>query len=147
MLPLEQGDKLSHTLGYLVLMSWFANIYATPSRRVRSAIGFIPLGVALEFLQRWTGYRTFEVTGECGRRRPGIDACSSRTPNYLVGLKFPVQQFHEDLLTHDLTQYCSFRLKSLLGSVAAVQSRRAKHFWLTVHVDANEYRAIVRDMR
>jgi VanZ family protein len=60
-LPMEQADKFSHALAYLVLMSWFANLYADHARRTAFAIGFIVMGVALEFIQRWTGYRSFEV--------------------------------------------------------------------------------------
>jgi len=59
--PIEQGDKFSHALAYLVLMSWFANFYETPIQRAGLALGFILLGVGLEFVQRWTGYRSFDV--------------------------------------------------------------------------------------
>ena len=57
----QVGDKLPHMLAYGVLMVWFANLYG--SRRARSAYacGFVILGIAIEFAQQWTGYRTFEV--------------------------------------------------------------------------------------
>jgi VanZ family protein len=59
--PVEEGDKLGHVAAYATLMLWFANLYETLSRRIMLAIGFVALGIALEFVQGWTGYRTFEV--------------------------------------------------------------------------------------
>jgi len=84
--PLEQGDKLSHTLAYLVLMSWFANLYDAPSQRIGFALGFIVLGVALEFVQRWTGYRSFELA-DMAASAAGVGVgwalAPPRIPNYL----------------------------------------------------------------
>jgi VanZ family protein len=60
-LPVRQGDKLSHALAYFALMSWFANLYGVLAQRLMFAGGLIALAVALEFVQRWTGYRTFEI--------------------------------------------------------------------------------------
>lgn len=60
-LPVEQGDKFSHTLAYLGLMSWFANLYEGRTERVMLAAGFMVMGVGLEYAQRWTGIRSFEV--------------------------------------------------------------------------------------
>src|SRR5262245_60659309 len=60
-LPVEQGDQYQHVLASFRLMSWFANVYATRVQRVRFAFGFIVLGIVLEFLQRWSGYRSFDV--------------------------------------------------------------------------------------
>ena len=61
LLPVDQGDKYQHILGYAVLMSWFATLYATFAQRMLFAIGFVLLGISLEYVQRWTGYRTFDV--------------------------------------------------------------------------------------
>ena len=57
---MEGGDKLEHAAAYFILTFWFCQIYAR--NRVRWTIGitFIFLGVAMEYLQRMTGYRTFE---------------------------------------------------------------------------------------
>ena len=86
-LPFEQGDKLSHALAYLALMSWFANLYATFRQRIAFAVGFIFLGVSLEFIQRGTGYRSFELAdmaaGAVGVLIGWILA-PPRTPNYLL---------------------------------------------------------------
>lgn len=54
---MEGGDKLGHLAGYGVLMFWFAQLYA---RRRYYALGFIAMGVGLEFAQGWLGYRSFE---------------------------------------------------------------------------------------
>ena len=85
-LDIQQGDKASHVLAYLVLMSWFANLYKSPSRRIGCALGFIVLQVGLEFVQGWTGYRTFEIAdmaaGIIGVTI-GWFLAPPRTPNYL----------------------------------------------------------------
>ena len=59
--PVEHGDKFEHALAYGVLMAWFACLYAARQVRLGYALGFIALGIALEFLQRETGYREFEL--------------------------------------------------------------------------------------
>lgn len=55
------GDKPGHVLAYAILMAWFANLHAEPSSRFRFALGFVAIGIFLEFVQHWTGYRTFDV--------------------------------------------------------------------------------------
>ena len=88
-LPVAEGDKFGHVLAYATLMSWFANLYELPARRVQFAIGFIALGVALEFVQRWSGYRSFEVAdmaaGATGVALGWLVA-PPRIPNYLQGM-------------------------------------------------------------
>lgn len=85
-LPIDEGDKFSHAFAYFVLMSWFANLYPGLSVRAWFAAGFITLGVVLEFVQLWTGYRSFEVTdmtaGALGVAAGWITA-PPRLPNYL----------------------------------------------------------------
>ena len=60
-IPVEQGDKLGHFAAYGTLMFWFAQLDARQRTRLAYAIGFVALGVALEFAQGLTDYRTFEV--------------------------------------------------------------------------------------
>jgi VanZ family protein len=60
-LDFAQGDKLGHLAGYGTLMFWFCQIYGSRRARFAFALGFACMGVALEFLQRATGYRTFEL--------------------------------------------------------------------------------------
>lgn len=55
---IESGDKLGHLAAYGVLMFWFAQLYA---RRMPWAAAFVVMGVVLEFLQGWLGYRSFEI--------------------------------------------------------------------------------------
>jgi len=85
-LPIRQGDKFSHAFAYFVLMSWFANLYPGLWLRAGFAAGFIALGVLLEFVQLWTGYRSFEVTdmtvGALGVAAGWVSA-PPRLPNYL----------------------------------------------------------------
>lgn len=59
--PVDEGDKIGHVAAYAALMLWFANLFETLDRRSMFAIGFVALGVVLEFVQGWTGYRTFDV--------------------------------------------------------------------------------------
>lgn len=56
--PSAGNDKIGHFAVYGVLMFWFAQLYA---RRMFYAAGFIAMGVALEFVQGWLGYRSFEL--------------------------------------------------------------------------------------
>lgn len=58
-IDVEQGDKMGHTFAYLGLMIWFAQLYHRRSH-VWWGLGFITLGIALEYLQGWSGYRDFE---------------------------------------------------------------------------------------
>ncbi len=59
--PVDEGDKFGHVAAYAALMFWFANLFETLNRRSMLAIGFVVLGIALEFVQGWTDYRTFEL--------------------------------------------------------------------------------------
>jgi len=56
-----QSDKVGHFLAYGGVMFWFAQLYAARGTRLAYAAGFVAMGVALEFIQGWTGYRSFEV--------------------------------------------------------------------------------------
>lgn len=60
-IDIEQGDKLGHFLGYGTIMAWFAWLYPARPARIGYALGFVAMGVALEFVQGALGYRTFEV--------------------------------------------------------------------------------------
>ena len=57
----EQSDKVGHFLAYGSLMFWFAQLYVARRTTLAYAFGFAAMGVALEFIQGWTGYRDFEV--------------------------------------------------------------------------------------
>ncbi len=57
----ESSDKVGHLFAYGLVMFWFAQLYAARPARLGYAGLFILMGVSLEFVQRWLGYRTFEV--------------------------------------------------------------------------------------
>lgn len=82
----SQGDKVMHVLAYATLMSWFANLWTKPATRIKTAIGLVMLGIALEFVQRWTGYRTFEAADMLADAigvAAGWLLAPPRMPNYL----------------------------------------------------------------
>ena len=88
-LPVVEGDKFGHVLAYASLMSWFANLYELPARRMQFAIGFIALGIALEFVQQSTGYRSFEIAdmaADAAGVAVGWLIAPPRIPNYLQGM-------------------------------------------------------------
>jgi VanZ family protein len=60
-LGVEHGDKLGHFMAYGSVMFWFCQLYLRYATRIAYGAGFIAMGVALEFVQRWLGYRSFEV--------------------------------------------------------------------------------------
>ena len=85
--PIDQGDKVSHVLAYFVVMSWFANLYESPVPRFGFALGFIVLGVALEFVQGWTGYRSLDVADMAANAAGvvlGWILAPPQLPNYLI---------------------------------------------------------------
>ena len=51
--------KVGHFLAYGWLMLWFSQIYRSLSVRAAWAIGLALMGVALEYAQGMTGYRSF----------------------------------------------------------------------------------------
>ena len=54
------SDKVNHLLAYAALMFWFGQLFRKRGSSFVIAAGFVALGVALEFAQDSTGYRTFE---------------------------------------------------------------------------------------
>ena len=58
---IAHSDKLGHFAGYGLLMFWFAQLYQQRKSRIAYALGFVAMGVGLEFLQGQLGYRTYEV--------------------------------------------------------------------------------------
>ncbi len=85
-LPLEQGDKLGHLLAYGTTMFWFAQAYEG-RRRIAVVLGLVALGVGIEFVQRWTGYRDFDVFDMVADALGvviGLALAPPRLPNVLV---------------------------------------------------------------
>ncbi len=54
------SDKMGHIAAYAAMMIWFGQVSRKRVVSVLVACGLALLGVALEFLQDTTGYRTFE---------------------------------------------------------------------------------------
>jgi len=57
---LDGGDKLGHFLAYAFLACWFGQFHAGRARAAY-ALGFVAMGVALEFVQGALGYRSLEL--------------------------------------------------------------------------------------
>ena len=57
----EYGDKLGHLAAYALLMFWFCWLYRRRVTRLAYGIGWVGLGIALEFAQAQTAYRSFDV--------------------------------------------------------------------------------------
>ena len=53
-------DKFFHALAYFTLMVWFAQIYHGRLQRYMIAIGFVLMGVMLEYLQSFDPNRYYE---------------------------------------------------------------------------------------
>ena len=56
----DNADKVEHTLAYSCLMLWFCQIVHKPAQRLLVAVLLAGMGITLEYLQRMTGYRTFD---------------------------------------------------------------------------------------
>lgn len=55
--PVVSWDKAQHGFAYAGLMLWFAQAFTARLRWLGFLLG---LGVVIEFLQSWTGYRHFD---------------------------------------------------------------------------------------
>ncbi|MDX8378549.1 MAG: VanZ family protein [Gallionella sp.] len=60
-LTFNNVDKLEHALSYALLTLWFGQIYHLTRTRVLLMVSLVGLGVALEYVQGWSGYRNFDV--------------------------------------------------------------------------------------
>jgi hypothetical protein len=81
------SDKYEHIAAYAVLMLWFCQIYLSTAQRGWIALLLITLGVTLEFLQRATGFRAFEVADMvAGASGVGLGwlLAPPRLPNWLT---------------------------------------------------------------
>ena len=59
-LPPQGGDKVGHVLAYATLAFWFMQVYIVSGTRMRIAMALVALGIVLEILQGFTGYRTYD---------------------------------------------------------------------------------------
>lgn len=56
----RNADKLEHALAYCLVMLWFCQVYRQRASRMLLAVLLVTMGIAIEYLQRETGYRTFD---------------------------------------------------------------------------------------
>jgi VanZ family protein len=54
-------DKVAHAFAYAAMSFWFGSLFGGRARQLGIALAFAAMGVAIEYLQRMTGYRTFDV--------------------------------------------------------------------------------------
>jgi len=54
------SDKVGHFLAYAVLMGWFGQIFSGRFSLVLFALGFVLMGISLEYLQGMGRHRHFE---------------------------------------------------------------------------------------
>jgi len=59
--PGLHGDKLEHFIAYGSLTYWWGMLYPERTRRWLACLLFILMGIALEFAQGATDYRSFDV--------------------------------------------------------------------------------------
>lgn len=59
-LSFPNADKLEHGFAYALLSLWFCQIYQQLRQRVVVIVALIGLGVVMEIMQGWSGYRYFE---------------------------------------------------------------------------------------
>jgi hypothetical protein len=65
------NDKLGHFAAYIAITFWFGQIYTRNRARWSMALAFVILGISLEYLQRLSGYRTFEYA-DMGANAAGV---------------------------------------------------------------------------
>lgn len=65
LIPVDNGDKGEHLLAYGGLMFWFAQIYVRQPARALVAGLLLALGIGLEYIQGWTGWREFSYADMC----------------------------------------------------------------------------------
>jgi VanZ family protein len=57
--PTLDSVKTGHVLAYAWLMLWFSQLYRATGTRAAIGMGLLGMGIALEYVQALTGYRTF----------------------------------------------------------------------------------------
>lgn len=59
-IPIDQGDKFGHAFAYAMLTYWWAQLLHAGRQRIRLAAALLALGIAIEYVQGWTGWRSFD---------------------------------------------------------------------------------------
>ena len=86
LIEIEEGDKIEHLLAYGSLMFWFAQVYLPVRARWLVAVPLVAMGVGVEFVQGWTGWRLFsyaDMLANTAGVAVGWLVATPRTPNLL----------------------------------------------------------------
>lgn len=57
---IQNLDKWEHVLAYFLLTAWYAQLCATRAAVLKRAAGFLLLGIAIEYAQSLTTYRSMD---------------------------------------------------------------------------------------
>jgi VanZ family protein len=90
-IPVEQGDKIGHILAYATLTYWWAQLLVATSQRRKVAAALLALGIAIEYVQGWTGWRNFDyydMLADATGIALGWIAAWPRTPDWLALLGY-----------------------------------------------------------
>lgn len=60
-LSFHNVDKFEHAFAYGSLALWFCQIYLSARSHMIAVVLLIGMGIGLEFMQKWTGYRHFDL--------------------------------------------------------------------------------------
>ena len=60
-MAVDNGDKFGHLASYVLVTLWLAQLYTELRQRIWLVLGMVALGIALEYAQSATSYRSFEV--------------------------------------------------------------------------------------
>lgn len=60
-MAVDNGDKFGHLASYVLVTLWLAQLYTELRQRIWLVLGMVALGIALEYAQGATSYRSFEV--------------------------------------------------------------------------------------
>jgi len=86
-IPIEQGDKFGHAFAYAMLTYCCAQVLPAAPQRLRLAGALLTLGIAIEYVQGWTGWRTFDyydMLADAIGIALGWLIASPRTPDLLL---------------------------------------------------------------
>ena len=82
-----EGNLAGHLIAYGTLMLWFSQMHTTIRGRLACTLGFVAMGLGLEFAQGMTDYRTFDLfdaaANSCGVALGWLLA-PPRLPHFLV---------------------------------------------------------------
>ena len=59
-ISIDHGDKIGHLFAYAFLTIWWMQLHSDVKQQYLLALILINLGIAIEYIQCWTGWRTFD---------------------------------------------------------------------------------------